>query len=222
MDKPANQTATSSNPQQQNHTQIIETVPTDKAPPPKEKQTPTSTQPTKTKQLTNWNRNTEQHTHLPLHPSQWNTTCTDDLCFFDWLRSVLFVYDCTLHRTPLCHSANPAPSTTNQPSQKAFKPTQPTPSSTNPQQQNHTQIIETVPTDKAPKHKPTQFQSWEWMMDSKGSRRISKWGVQKTNTYINTVIKILTCIQINETTPTDKTTLPKENPTPSSTQPTKH
>jgi len=48
--KPTQPTPSSTNPQQQNHTQIIETVPTDKATPPKEKQTPTSTQLTKTNQ----------------------------------------------------------------------------------------------------------------------------------------------------------------------------
>ena len=56
------------------------------------------------------------------------------------------------------------------------------------------------------------------MMDSKGDKGTESEGYTTTNTYINPATETQTNSQINETTPTHKTTPPKDKPTAKSNQ----
>ena len=125
-----------------------------------------------------------------IRPKVTNGDQSDDDGFFDWLCEFLFVYDRTLHRTSLCHSVNPTPSTTWNLHRKRYNAPQPRPSSTSTQQQNSVQVTERVDTSKkTPKespllHQPTHKEKTTPKSPIKPT--IAKQPLRrKTNCYIN-------------------------------------
>ena len=142
-----------------------------------------------------------KHKSTQFQSWEWMVNSQDARRIERWGVQRTNIYINQRHKSQICIQINETATHTKQP----FRRKKPTAKST-----------------QQPKHKPTQFQSWEWMVNSQDARRIERWGVQRTNIYINQRHKSQICIQINETATHTKQPFRRKKPTAKSTQQPKH